>query len=41
MKGGANGMKKVISVQAQAKEAAFWSNIKKMMQRSSGKVCHK
>jgi len=34
-------MKEVLSDQARAKEAAFWSNIRKMMQKNPGKVCHK
>ncbi len=34
-------MKKTLSDEALAKEAAFWGNIKKMMVQNPGKVCHK
>ena len=34
-------MTKNLSEQAQAKEAAFWGNIKKVMLQNPGKVCHK
>jgi hypothetical protein len=34
-------MKKTLSPEAKVKEAAFWGNIKKMMLRNPGQVCHK
>ena len=34
-------MKRALSPEARAKEAACWGNIKKMMLRNPGKVCHK
>jgi hypothetical protein len=32
---------KQMSAEAQAKEAAFWGNVKKILTRNPGKVCHK
>jgi hypothetical protein len=34
-------MKQTLSHEAKVKEAAFWANIKELMQRNPGKVCHK
>ncbi len=34
-------MKKAVSREALAKEAAFWENVKKMALTHPGKVCHK
>ena len=34
-------MKKALSDEARAKEAAFWGKIKKAVAENPGKVCHK
>jgi hypothetical protein len=34
-------MKKTLSKKALVKEAAFWTEIKKVERESPGKVCHK
>jgi len=34
-------MKKALSEQARAREAAFWTSVKKAVAQNPGKVCHK
>jgi len=40
-KGGENRMKKVMSKEVLAKEAAYWNAMKQLAVRNPGTVCHK
>ncbi|MBI4844814.1 MAG: hypothetical protein HY809_10970 [Nitrospirae bacterium] len=40
-KGGGDRMKKPLSMEALAKEAAFWESLKKTDRENPGKVCRK
>jgi hypothetical protein len=40
-KGGEGRMKKTLSAEALAKEAAFWDSLKQSAKEHPGKTCHK